>query len=175
MKKIVLFVALVCCSLFSYAQFKERLSPKATVSFPAAAEKGDSGGNPYWVAVTEKDSMEIRMMAMVLDGQRFDLSAKTINDNYDDPKFVDAIVKGMLGDRTGVEVLSREKITAGKVKGYDIVINNQAPDEEYPYTSIRSRFFFAGTTIYMLGVYAFDETGSEEIRNKFFNSFTVAP
>ncbi len=98
----------------------------------------------------EKDSMGIRFMAMTLDGKQYNLDAKTITANYDQPEFIDAIVKGMLGERQGITVMSREKIAKGTAKEYEIYMKNTTPDADYPYAKIYTRFYFSGTMIYML-------------------------
>lgn len=173
MKNILLLCSLFLSCTICNAQFKEKLNANASVSFPVAAEKGSSENNNYWVAQTEKDSLGIRLMAMVLDGKQYNLDAKTIAANYDQPEFIDAIVKGMLDNRNGITVISREKISKGPAKGYDIYMKNSSPDAEYPYSKIYTQFYFSGTMIYMLGVYTEEGADATALKNQFFSSFTI--
>jgi hypothetical protein len=173
MKRILLLCAVLLSAFLCHAQFKEKLTAEASVSFPVEAEKGSSDNNNYWVAQTMKDSLAIRLMAMVLDGSKYNLDAKTIAANYDKPEFIDAIVKGMLENRKSINVVSRTKINRGIVKGYDLYMENTLPDDDYPYSKIYTQFFFSGTTIYMLGVYVLEDTDATEEKEQFFNSFSI--
>lgn len=173
MKKMLLFTFLLLSGICTRAQFNVQLNTEASVTFPVTAEQGNAESSAYWVAQLIKDSTEIRMMAMVLDGREFDLDAKTIAANYDKPEFIDALVGGMLGNRQGINVKSRTKIVKGKAKGYDIYMENETPDDEYPHTKIYTRFLFSGTMVYMLGVYTMDGVDATAEKNKFFNSFTT--
>ncbi len=173
MKKLLLFCTALLSGILCQAQFKEELNTEASISFPVAAEQGGTDNNNYWVAQVMKDSLQIRLMAMVLDGGKYHLDAKTITDNHDKPEFIDAIVKGMLENRKGIHVVSRKKITRNTAKGYDLYMENAAPDDEYPYSKIYTQFFFSGITIYMLGVYVPEGTNATEEQEHFFNSFTI--
>lgn len=173
MKKILLFTFLLLSGIYVRAQFNVQLNTETSVTFPVTAEQGNAENSAYWVARLTKDSTEIRMMAMVLDGRKFDLDAKTIAANYDKPEFIDALVGGMLGNRQGINVKSREKITKGKAKGYDIYMENETPDEDYPHTKIYTRFLFSGALVYMLGVYTTEGIDATAEKNHFFNSITI--
>ncbi|PSK93930.1 hypothetical protein [Taibaiella chishuiensis] len=175
MKKLLLLPILLCCTLFCSAQFREQLNTKASISFPVAAQKGKSDQNNYWVADTGKDSLAMHLMAMTLNSLDYDLSAKAIADNYDKPEFIDALIGGMVGEKAHIKELNRNKIFAGKAKGYAIDMINETPDEEYPYTHMYIRFLFSGTTIYMLGAYTDEEEANAKIRDQFFNSLTIKP
>ncbi len=173
--KNLLLPVLLCCSLLSSAQFREQLNTKASISFPAAAQKGKSDQNNYWVADIGQDSTAMHLMAMTLNSLDYDLSAKAIAENYDKPEFIDALIGGMVGEKVHIKETSRKKIVSGKARGYAMDMINEEPDEEYPYTHMYIRFYFAGTTIYMLGAYTDADAGNEKIRNQFFNSLTIKP
>jgi hypothetical protein len=172
MKTICLSIVFALITALCFGQVKTSIDSRASVVFPSKVEQTQADGNTVWFSTLNED-FTIAGMAMVLDGKDFDLDSATLAANYNEPDFIQAIVDGMLGELQGVRLVNKKKISKSNKMGYDMVLVNDAPSESFPYKDLYVQFLFAGSQVYMVGVYAMEGKNATQERDKFFNSLII--
>lgn len=168
---------LICSFLWmfgtcTYGQYTAKLDTRASVVFPSKTKEMQGAASQIIYNTLDKEN-KITAMATAIDATQFGLDSVMIVANYNNTMFVDLLLQNITGQYNGMQLVSKKKIAKGKLMGYDVVLNNETPNEQVPYKNIYAQVFFAGSAIYALTVLALDGVDATVDRDKFFNSLKV--
>lgn len=172
LKSLSLIVSLFALPIAGFAQFTAKIDSRASVIFPSKPKEMQQQGYPILYSLLDVEN-KVTGMATSIDASQYGIDSNTMVANYNNVLFVDLILQNIIGQYSGMQVVSKKKIAVGKLMGYEVVLNNDMPTEEVPYKSIYAQVFFTGTQIYALTVLAEDKVDATKERNKFFTSLKV--
>lgn len=167
--------ALTCLLVFSasgFAQYTARIDSRASVIFPSKPKEMQEQGQQILYSTLDPEN-KVTAMATAIDATQYGVDSGMIVANYNNVMFVDLILQNIIGQYSGMQLVSKNKIAIGRLMGYEVVLKNDAPTETVPYKNIYARVFFAGANIYALTVLAEDKVDAAAERDKFFISLKV--
>jgi len=170
-----IYFTLFCLLPFGniFAQYKSKLSTRSSVVFPSKPQELTKEGHVIYTSALDKES-KVTGMATAIDVSQFGVDSSAIASNYDNTLFVDLILQTIVGQYDGMEIVSKKKVTIGRLLGYDLSFkNNNPPTKELPYRNVYARVLFAGSNVFALTV--LDEAGANGgvYKDKFFSSLKV--
>lgn len=165
-------VYLLALSTLGFAQYTAKIDYRASVIFPSKPKEMQEQGQQILYSTLDRDN-KVTAMATAIDATQYGVDSGMIAANYNNVMFVDLILQNIIGQYSGMQLVSKNKIAIGKLMGYEVILRNDAPTEAVPYKNIYARVFFAGANIYALTVLAEDKTDATSERDKFFTSLKV--
>lgn len=172
MKSICAILIALTISLPCFAQFTAQINPQASVIFPNKPKEMQEQGQQLLYNTLDREN-KVTGMATAIDAAQFGVDSVSLVANYNNTMFIDLILQNLVGQYSGMKLVSKKKITVGKMMGYEVTFSNDAPTEEVPYKNIYAQVCFAGTNIYALTVLAQNKVDATTERDKFFRSLKV--
>lgn len=173
MKKLLL-AAFLGITMQAYAQETVQISSRASAVLPARAEIIPQSTGKAWIsAIGGTDKLQGMAMTAMIPYDLLQQDSATIIRDYGNPGFADAMVEGMLGKLPGVSAMSRREITHQGRPGYDIEMEKDQPDSNFPYKRISAHIVFGGEGVYLLIVYLAEGQKADEQKAAFFHSLNI--
>jgi hypothetical protein len=172
MKFIFPILIVLTASLSGFAQFTAKINAQASVVFPNKPKEMQEQGQQLLYNTLDREN-KVTGMATAIDAAQYGVDSISLVANYNNTMFIDLILQNVIGQYSGMQLVSKKKIAVGKMMGYEVTLSNDAPSEKVPYKNIYAQICFAGTNIYALTVLAEDKVDATPERDKFFRSLKV--
>jgi|GEM_PF-2001086 len=175
MKHLLTALLVFMMQFHAAAQDITQLDNEVSVRFPATVQTTESDGGLLWISdLDAADPGKGRCMAMRMEAAQVGLSTEELKDYADKPDFRESFMNGLLKQLPGVQVTKQHILRKNGMTVYDILMEKDAPDENFIYKYIYALVYFREGAIYTVAVMEPEQTDSQAARQAFLNSFQTA-
>lgn len=174
--KLFVVIAIISTS-FSFQDWTlKKIDDRVTISFPEQptekiVTKGNLNAKSY---ITENTSEHFKCLVTGMDLSLINADSASLAKTIQQPEGLQNLVSNIVNSKKGFLEVSKSYITVKNHPALEALIDTKSSDVgQKHYDKMYLRLIIVGSKMYQLYFYNMDANPHADIRDKFFNSFTV--